>query len=257
MHRLAADVPTTLNMIPPREESSRPHRTTYEPDYVRGLFDSIARRYDLLNHVLSSGIDILWRRRVVDILKPLAPRELLDVATGTGDLAIACAALNPRRIVGVDVSPAMMEIGSSKVRRQGLSRLISFERGAAEQLPFPAGSFDAATVAFGVRNFSNLDRGLREIHRVLKPGGAFVVLEFSKPKNAAVQAFYGFYSARILPFIGGIISGSREAYSYLPATIREFPSGGEFALVLRSNGFHSVTIFPQTFGIASIYHATR
>ena len=244
-------------MITPREEPSRLQRRTYQTDYVRSLFDRIAPRYDILNHILSSGIDVLWRRRAIDLLVQVGPKEILDLATGTGDFAFECARLHPRQIRGVDISRAMMELARIKAEHRGLSGLVSFEEGAAEHLPFGDETFDAATIAFGVRNFSDLDLGLREVFRVLKPHGAFIVLEFSKPRASIVNTLYGFYSSRILPLVGGWISGSREAYSYLPETIRTFPDGEAFAGILRKTGFNSVRILPQTFGIATIYHAAK
>jgi len=231
-------------------------RRVYERAYVEGLFDSIASRYDLLNHGLSFGIDSLWRRRMIRYLQRVAPQRILDVATGTADLAIQAASVRPDRIVGVDISSRMLERARRKVVQRGLQTIISFRRGAAEQLPFNAGTFDAVMVAFGVRNFSDLRAGLREMARVLRPGGMAAVLEFSQPRPRLVRGFYRAYSRAVIPMIGGIISGNREAYRYLPTTVSEFPSGEAFADLLREAGFTCITWHEQTFGIATIYLAT-
>lgn len=256
----AADFTNTLNMasMHSRRQLPRPERKTYETEYVRSLFDGIAGRYDLLNHVLSSGIDILWRRRAVGLLASSQPADILDIATGTGDLAFeALRRLRARSIVGIDVSNAMLKRARVKSERRRVTSRITFEWGAAEKLRFPANTFDAAMVAFGVRNFADLDKGLQEMIRVLKPGGAAVILEFSRPKTRVVKDMYRYYAARILPGIGGMISKNREAYSYLPDTIEEFPDGEDFARILRKAGFQNVQIFPQTFGIATIYHGIK
>lgn len=232
-------------------------RTTYSASYVRSLFDKIAPRYDLLNHVLSSGLDIVWRKKAIRLLAPFHPKRMLDVATGTADLAIAAARLKPDTIVGIDLSEEMLCIGREKVARRTLEHCISLRRGNAEQLEFPDGSFDAVTVAFGVRNFSNLERGLREIHRVLSPGGAFVILEFSRPRFSLIRQLYGWYSRSIIPVLGGMISKHREAYEYLPKTVSEFPDGEMMLSILRSVGFGTAAAYPLTFGIVTIYVAQK
>lgn len=231
-------------------------RTTYEPGYVRGLFNRIAPRYDLLNHVLSSGIDIWWRRQAVRRLATVSPATVLDVATGTGDCALEAARLlSPRSVVGVDVAENMLELGEEKAKRRGLDRIVSFRKGAAEALPFADASFDAVLSAFGVRNFSDLDAGLREMRRVLRPGGAVVILEFSRPRSFPVKQLYQAYSRTLLPAIGGWVSRDREAYRYLPSTIGEFPDGEEFLQHLRAAGFQSARRHPMTFRIATAYDA--
>ncbi len=244
-------------MISPATPSSAHGRRVYRREYVERLFDSIAPKYDVLNHLLSFGRDILWRKRVVWALRAIAPQRLLDVATGTGDLAIAAATLRPRSIVGIDVSAGMLNLATDKIRRQGLDKTISVQRADAEHLPFPDASFDAVTVAFGVRNFADLNGGLREMARVLRRGGVAAILEFSKPAGSFIRALFAAYSRSVIPSLGGAISGNPEAYKYLPATVAEFPSGDAFARILQDAGFETVSVHEQTFGIATLYLASR
>jgi demethylmenaquinone methyltransferase/2-methoxy-6-polyprenyl-1,4-benzoquinol methylase len=232
-------------------------RRVYQQAQVRFLFDSIAHRYDFLNHTLSSGIDILWRRRAVRMLHPLRPKRILDVATGTADLAIEASRLNPDQIIGVDISTKMLEVGREKILHKNLENIITLESGEAEHLRFESRSFDAVMTAFGVRNFENLGLGLTEFHRVLRDGGIAIILEFSKPSRFPVKQVYRFYSKHLLPLLGGIVSNNRSAYEYLPNTIIEFPDGAKFCELLLSAGFSNVTWYPQTFGIASIYLAKK
>jgi len=234
-----------------------PNRRVYEQTFVRSMFDSIAHRYDFLNHALSSGIDILWRRKAIQLLQPYQPKYILDVATGTADLAIEAVKLNPEHITGIDISPKMLEIGRRKIQMQKLERRITLESGEAEHLRFESGSFDAVTAAFGVRNFTDLELGLKEFYRVLRNGGCAVILEFSRPKQFPIQQLFHVYSHTLLPLLGGIISHNRSAYEYLPGTVAEFPDGEEFCVMLRSAGFTTADCFPQTFGIASIYIAKK
>jgi demethylmenaquinone methyltransferase/2-methoxy-6-polyprenyl-1,4-benzoquinol methylase len=236
---------------------SKPARKVYEQPYVRTLFDAIAPRYDFLNHFLSLGIDILWRRRAIHLLEPYRPRRILDVATGTGDLALEAVRLKPKRIIGIDISQKMIDIGMKKIRAKNLESVISLENGDAERLEYESNSFDAITVAFGVRNFTGLKKGLSELHRVLRRGGIAVILEFSKPRRSPIARAYGFYSRHILPRIGGAVSRNRAAYEYLPCTIAEFPDGTAFCDILRDAGFAEVQYFPQTFGIATLYRAMK
>jgi len=232
-------------------------RRIYRQAHVRSLFDSIAYRYDFLNHTLSSGIDILWRRRVVQLIEPLHPKRILDVATGTADLAIEAARLNPDQIIGVDISTNMLEIGRQKVRAKKLDHIIALESGEAEHLRFDSGSFDVVMAAFGVRNFENLGGSLKEFHRVLSDEGIAVILEFSKPRRSPVKQLYRLYSKYVVPSLGGLISKNRMAYEYLPNTVAEFPDGADFCAILRFVGFDTAIYFPQTFGIVSIYVATK
>jgi demethylmenaquinone methyltransferase/2-methoxy-6-polyprenyl-1,4-benzoquinol methylase len=236
---------------------SEPAPKAYEQPYVRTLFDAIAPRYDFLNHFLSLGIDTYWRRRAIRLLIPYRPQRILDVATGTGDLALKAARLKPKRIIGIDISQKMIDIGMKKIRARNLESVISLENGDAERLCFESNSFDAITVAFGVRNFTDLKKGLSELHRVLRRGGVAVILEFSRPRFAPVALPYGFYSRHILPRIGGAVSRNRAAYEYLPDTIAEFPDGKAFCNMLREAGFAEAQCFPQTFGIATLYRATK
>ncbi|MGD1046325.1 MAG: bifunctional demethylmenaquinone methyltransferase/2-methoxy-6-polyprenyl-1,4-benzoquinol methylase UbiE [Bacteroidota bacterium] len=232
-------------------------RHVYEQTFVRSLFDSIAHRYDFLNHTLSSGIDIIWRRRAIKLLQPFRPKQILDVATGTADFALEAVRLNPERIFGIDISPKMLERGRHKIRSRKLEQLIILESGEAEHLRFESGSFDVVMAAFGVRNFANLELGLKEFYRVLHSGGVAMILEFSKPKRFPIKQMFRFYSRYVLPLLGEIISNNRSAYEYLPSTVAEFPDGEEFCALLRSAGFTTATCSPQTFGIASIYIAMK
>ncbi len=217
------------------------------------MFDGIAHRYDFLNHFLSGGIDILWRRRAIRTLEARHPAKVLDVATGTADFAIEAAKTLRASVIGVDISDEMLALGREKIRRLGLSDAVSLKRGKAESLDFPDETFDAVTVAFGVRNFADVQRGLREMCRVLRPGGVAVILEFSQPRTPIVRSLYGFYFERILPWIGGIVSSNRASYEYLPSSVLQFPDGTEFLRILQGAGFALTKWHPLTMGIASIY----
>jgi demethylmenaquinone methyltransferase/2-methoxy-6-polyprenyl-1,4-benzoquinol methylase len=231
--------------------------STSQSQYVRSLFDSIARRYDLLNHLLSGGVDLYWRRRAIDHLRDIQPRRILDVATGTADFAIAAARLRPEHIVGVDIAGEMLKVGRAKLQRRGLQGIITLQAGTAEQLAFETASFDAAIVAFGARNFEDLKKGLAEMHRVLRTGGRIVVLEFSRPQRFPFKQLYFFYFRNILPSIGRLVSKSDVAYSYLPDTVMRFPDGDAFIQVLKEAGFGRCTEERLTFGIATVYSATK
>jgi demethylmenaquinone methyltransferase/2-methoxy-6-polyprenyl-1,4-benzoquinol methylase len=224
---------------------------------VQSMFDSIAHRYDFLNHFLSFGVDFYWRRKSINLLKPLRPQRILDVATGTADFAVAALRLNPSEVVGVDISEGMIKLGANKLRKKKLDGRIKLEVGNAEGLQFPDGSFDAVTVAFGVRNFENLERGLSEMHRVLKRGGAALILEFSSPDKFPIEQVYRFYFRNILPVVGGNISGHPEAYRYLPQSVQAFPDSKGLVDLLLGGGFASVHHQRLTFGIASAYMATK
>ncbi len=237
----------------PLGSSSVHPRTTYNQEYVRSLFERIAYQYDFLNHFLSSGFDILWRKKAVEVLSLHSPKRILDVATGTGDMAIALAALAPKQIVGIDIAPTMLSIARRKVDKLGKSTRFVFEEQSVEQLSYETESFDAVSVAFGVRNFSDLAKGLSEMHRVLRRGGALVVLEFSHPRIFPIKQLYGFYFNYVLPMLGRIISGDKEAYAYLPSTVAQFPDGDTFLEILQSIGFLKTERLSLTFGIATIY----
>ncbi len=227
-------------------------------EQVRDMFDRIAPRYDLLNHTLSMNIDRIWRRRVVRIVRRCRPQHILDVATGTGDLAIAMArSIRGCRILGVDLSERMLEAARAKTEARGLDGRIVLEQGDAEHLAVADASVDVATVAFGVRNFGDLDAGLRELARTIKPGGKVVILEFSRPRNRLFRALYEFYSYRILPRIGGAISHDRRAYEYLPASVGEFPAPETFMAVMERAGFRHCRARSQSGGIAQIYIGER
>lgn len=224
---------------------------------VTAMFDDIAPRYDLLNRVLSFGIDQQWRNRAIKLLEQDKPRRILDVATGTGDLAIKALSIEPEKVVGVDISEEMLEHGRAKIHEQGLEGRITLQKGDAEKLPFSDSQFEAVVVAFGVRNFENLESGLREILRVLTPGGRLVVLEFSHPGAFPIKHLYQFYSHVILPVVGRVVSKNDAAYRYLPASVDAFPSGVQFLSRLRDAGFVGTESIPLTFGIASLYSAFR
>ncbi len=226
-------------------------------EQVTQMFDTISKNYDGLNRVISFGIDVKWRKRVVAILKKLQPKSILDIATGTGDLAIHMIETGAEKIVGLDISPGMLEVGKHKINHKNLTDTIEMIVGDSENLPFEENSFDAITVAFGVRNFETLEKGLAEIYRVLKPKGTFVVLETSVPTKTPFKQGYHFHCNYILPIIGRIFSKDRVAYSYLSESAAVFPHGENFNNILRKIGFIEVTDKPQTFGVASIYTATK
>lgn len=222
-------------------------------EQIAGMFNNIAHRYDFLNHFLSAGIDKRWRKKVIRLLAQGKPQQILDVATGTGDLAIAALALHPTQITGVDISTGMLNIGREKIAKLGFEKQITLLEGDSESLPFDNDHFDAVMVAFGVRNFEHLEIGLREMGRVLKPGGKCIILEFSQPQRFPVKQLYQFYFLRILPFIGKLFSKDHSAYSYLPESVNEFPSGKAFLTILEKTGYKNPKHYPLTMGIASIY----
>lgn len=228
-------------------------------EQVEVMFDNIAPTYDRLNHIMSLNIDRIWRRRVMRIIRRAEARAIMDVATGTGDLAIAMArSIEGVHILGVDLSEEMLAVARGKVERLGLVGRIRLEKGDAENINMvDDGEMDAVTVAFGVRNFENIERGLSEIYRTLKSGGQLVVLEFSMPRNRLIRWIYSQYAHRLLPRIGAAISKDKQAYTYLPDSVEEFPSPERFTEILRSVGFSSVVRRSQSFGIAYIYVATK
>jgi demethylmenaquinone methyltransferase/2-methoxy-6-polyprenyl-1,4-benzoquinol methylase len=221
------------------------------------MFDSIAPRYDLLNRILSLGIDRRWRRKAIRLLASDRPTRILDIATGTADVAIEALRLRPDEIVGVDISEEMLRIGREKLRRLRAEDRVSLVRAPSESLPFEDNRFDAVTVAFGVRNFEDLSKGLSEMCRVLVPGGRVVVLEFSTPEHFPLKQIFGAYFSNVLPRIGSSISGDRGAYQYLHDSVREFPSGQAFLDVMREAGFDRLQQDVLTFGIASLYSGRR
>ncbi|MDX1271020.1 MAG: bifunctional demethylmenaquinone methyltransferase/2-methoxy-6-polyprenyl-1,4-benzoquinol methylase UbiE [Bizionia paragorgiae] len=226
-------------------------------EQVTKMFDTISGDYDGLNRVISFGIDIKWRKKVVQIVKDSKPKTILDIATGTGDLAINLAETDAEKIVGLDISRGMLDVGVEKIKKKNLDSKIEMVLGDSEHLPFSDSSFDAITVAFGVRNFENLESGLKEILRVLKPGGTFVILETSMPTKTPYKQGYNFYSKNILPFIGKTFSKDKSAYKYLSDSASQFPFGEVLNNILRNIGFINVQDLPQTFGVATIYKASK
>jgi demethylmenaquinone methyltransferase / 2-methoxy-6-polyprenyl-1,4-benzoquinol methylase len=226
-------------------------------EQVALMFNNISRRYDLLNTLLSFGIDRSWRKKAIALLKEDHPEYILDVATGTGEFAFAALELHPKKITGIDIAEGMLEKGRQKLASKDPKNCIELLQGDSENIPFKDNTFNAATVAFGVRNFENLEKGLLEIHRVLKPGGRLIVLEFSKPHRFPVKQLYWFYFTVILPVMGKIISKDRSAYNYLPDSVKAFPDGKLFLERLQSAGYTSTFQKELTFGIASIYSARK
>lgn len=227
-------------------------------DNVAAMFNSIAAKYDFLNHFLSLGIDKMWRRRLVKQLAKSNPRQVLDIATGTGDLAIQLAKHHKSvNITGVDISENMLSIGREKILKRKLEGRINLKQANSMSLPFADGEFDAAMVAFGVRNFEDLSKGITDIHRVLKDGGSLYVLEFSMPSRFPMRNLYRFYFRRVLPFVGGIVSGSKSAYTYLPESVFAFPEKEKFVEIMANAGFKNCSYKRLTFGVASIYVGSK
>jgi len=220
---------------------------------VANMFNNISKNYDLLNHVLSLGIDIIWRKKAIKMLKEDQPKLILDIATGTGDFAIEALALKPEKIIGVDISEGMLNEGRKKIKQKKLTHLIDLQIGDSEKLLFEENKFDAVIVSFGVRNFENLEKGLADMYRVLKPGGKTVILEFSTPKKFPMKQAYSFYFKYILPQIGKVISKDNSAYTYLPESVKAFPDGNDFINILERVGFKNTQCKTLTFGISSIY----
>ncbi len=224
---------------------------------VRQMFDGISPQYDLMNRIISGGIDIKWRKNVVSMLIEKQPEKILDVATGTGDLAIALLQTKATEIIGIDISEGMLDIGKQKVRNNQWDQKIKMQIGDSENIDYPDDYFDAATVAFGVRNFENLDKGLSEILRVLRPGGDLIILETAVPNNYLLRQFYHLYTQFIMPVIGNLFSKDKSAYQYLSDSAAAFPFGKAFNNILAKNGFIEIEDIPQTLGVASIYRAQK
>ena len=225
---------------------------------IAAMFDRISPKYDALNHILSLDIDKVWRKKTAKIVSKNQPKAILDLATGTADLAIALAKNNPQaHIIGLDISEKMLEIGKEKVKLQNLENQIELHHGDAASLPFEDARFDAVTVAFGVRNFEDLSKGLSEMHRVLKTNGQAVILEFSLPERFPVKQLYNFYFKHLLPNIGKWISKDGNAYSYLPLSVEKFPKPSDFCNILGSFGLKNCQIKPLSFGIATLYVANK
>ncbi|PBJ13196.1 bifunctional demethylmenaquinone methyltransferase/2-methoxy-6-polyprenyl-1,4-benzoquinol methylase UbiE [Flavobacterium sp. ACN6] len=226
-------------------------------EQVTQMFDTISGNYDNLNRVISFGIDVKWRKKVLKIVSDKKPKVILDIATGTGDLAILLSQTNAEKIIGLDISAGMLEVGKKKVQEKNLSNTIELVLGDSENMPFEDNYFDAITVGFGVRNFENLEKGFAEILRVLKPNGVFVILETSVPDKFPYKQGYTFYSKNILPLIGKLFSKDNDAYGYLSESAAAFPYGEALNNILRKTGFIDVVAMPQTFGVATIYSASK
>ncbi|MVO09037.1 bifunctional demethylmenaquinone methyltransferase/2-methoxy-6-polyprenyl-1,4-benzoquinol methylase UbiE [Flavobacterium sp. TP390] len=226
-------------------------------EQVAQMFDAIATNYDGLNRVISFGIDVSWRKKVLQLVANTKPETILDIATGTGDLAILMTKTDAKEIIGLDISAGMLEIGKQKINEKKLDHKITMVLGDSENIPYPDSYFDAITVAFGVRNFENLEKGLAEILRVLKPNGIFVILETSVPTRFPYKQGYAFYTRFILPLIGKLFSKDKVAYKYLSDSANIFPFGEALNNILRKIGFIDVKHLPQTFGVATIYHASK
>jgi demethylmenaquinone methyltransferase / 2-methoxy-6-polyprenyl-1,4-benzoquinol methylase len=240
-----------MTVVPYKEEK------TGKKEQVARMFDNISHRYDFLNHLLSMGIDKGWRKKAIRLLQPIQPKSILDVATGTGDFAIQALSLKPNKITGIDISEGMLAVGRKKIVEKKLEQYVELRSGDSENIPFQENNFDAVTVAFGVRNFENLDKGLSEIYRVIRPGGMVVVLEFSRPRGFPFRQLYNFYFKFILPKIGRFISSDKAAYTYLPESVEAFPDGEDFLHRLNTVGFKNTKCKALTFGISSIYTGSK
>jgi demethylmenaquinone methyltransferase/2-methoxy-6-polyprenyl-1,4-benzoquinol methylase len=231
--------------------------TLSKKEQIAQMFDTISGNYDQLNRVISFGIDVKWREKVLQIVTESKPEIILDIATGTGDLAILLAKTEAKKIIGIDISAGMLEVGKKKIQHKNLSKTIEMVLADSENMPFEDNCFEAITVAFGIRNFENLEKGLAEILRVLKPNGVFVILETSVPDKTPYKQGYTFYSKNILPLIGKIFSKDNVAYGYLSESAAAFPYGEALNNILKKTGFIDVVAMPQTFGVATIYSASK
>ena len=233
------------------------NESSSKKEEVAEMFNNISKRYDFLNHFLSLGIDKIWRKKAIKQLREVQPKKILDIATGTGDFAIAAMKLKPTEVIGVDISQGMLDVGIEKMKRKGLDHVIQMRIGDSEELPFEDGYFDALTVGFGVRNYENLEKGLADMLRVLRPGGKAIILEFSKPKKFPMKQLFGFYSKRIIPFFGKRISKDERAYAYLPESVAAFPEGEAFTDILEKIGYTKVSAKTVSGGIATIYSGIK
>ena len=241
-----------------KQESVTPSGEGSKQEQIRRMFDKIAPSYDRLNHALSLGIDRRWRRTAVDALGIHQPQQILDIATGTGDFALLLAKrIKPQHIVGADISEGMMAVGREKVKEEGLQNVISFQYEDCMQLSFPDGSFDAVTSSYGVRNFQNLDKGLQEMQRVLRPGGHLLIVELTPPPSFPMKQLFWLYAHVVMPLLGRIISHDDSAYTYLPASMEAFPQPEQMEGILRKAGFTEVHWRRFTFGISTMYLATK
>jgi len=242
--------------------SSRSHIIPYEElnlskkEQVRKMFNNIAHRYDFMNRLLTFRIDTLWRRKAINLVKKYEPKDILDVATGTGDFAVEMMRLKPTKVIGIDIAEVMLELGRKKMERKGLSKVIELQEADSENLPFADGSFDLVSSAFGVRNFEDLEKGLSEMLRVLRPNGTLLILEASNPDDMPFKSLYKLYMTKICPAIGGIFSDSK-AYNYLNRSVEVFPTGNAFTSILNKVGYTDALHYPQSMGVASIYIAKK
>ena len=227
--------------------------TRSKKEQVEEMFDNIAHRYDFLNHLLSLGIDIIWRKKAVKFIGTIQPKKILDVASGTGDFAFEALSLNPEKVIGFDLSEGMMNYGRAKAKQQNVANIIQFIKGDSEKMPSADNEFDAITVGFGVRNFENLEAGLKEIYRVTRTGGKVAILEASMPQNTIIRALFSLYFGKIVPIIGKMFSKDSRAYDYLPESVMAFPKGLEFVKILENIGFVNVQWQPLTFGACAFY----
>jgi demethylmenaquinone methyltransferase/2-methoxy-6-polyprenyl-1,4-benzoquinol methylase len=232
-------------------------QNTSKKEEVAEMFNNISKRYDFLNHFLSLGIDKIWRKKAIKELKDVSPERILDLATGTGDFAIASLKLNPKEVIGMDISEGMLEVGRQKMIKNKFDGIIQMKYGDSENLPFEDNYFDALTVGFGVRNYENLNKGLSEMLRVVRTGGKLVILEFSKPKRFPIKQYFAFHSRYIIPFFGKRISKDEKAYAYLPESVAAFPEGEEFENILKELGYNNVKSRLLAGGIATIYSGTK
>ncbi|MDM1049649.1 bifunctional demethylmenaquinone methyltransferase/2-methoxy-6-polyprenyl-1,4-benzoquinol methylase UbiE [Sphingobacterium hotanense] len=227
-------------------------------EQVADMFNNISKTYDLLNRFMTMGIDTIWRKKAIKLLKPLQPQMILDVATGTGDFALeSIRILNPKKIIGVDISRGMLDVAAEKAKKKGVESQFEVRLGDSESLPFEDNTFDAVTVAFGVRNFENLEQGLSDIRRVLKPGGRAIILELSNPTAFPIKQLFNFYFHKVVPAMGKVISKDNRAYEYLPESVAKFPDGQRFAAITDKVGFASCNVRPQTFGFCTIYECNK
>jgi demethylmenaquinone methyltransferase/2-methoxy-6-polyprenyl-1,4-benzoquinol methylase len=240
-----------MQVVPYKKENKS------KKEQVATMFNNISGKYDLLNHTLSLGIDILWRKKAIKLLAPYKPQLILDIATGTADFAIEANSLKPEQIIGVDISEGMLEVGKRKITKKKLEEVIQLELGDSENLRFEDNIFDAVIVAFGVRNYEHLEKGLSEMFRVTKPGGHVMIIEFSKPRRFPVKQLYNFYFKSILPNIGKYVSKDDAAYTYLPESVEAFPDGKDFLSILTNVGYKETKWIPLTIGISSIYWARK
>jgi demethylmenaquinone methyltransferase/2-methoxy-6-polyprenyl-1,4-benzoquinol methylase len=233
------------------------HEDRSKKEEVAEMFNNISKKYDFLNHFLSLGIDKIWRKKAIRELREIKPQRILDIATGTGDFALAALKVDPSEVIGIDISEGMLNVGKEKMKKKNVDHIITMQLADSENLPFEDNYFDALTVGFGVRNFENLEKGLSEMLRVIRPGGKAIILEFSKPKKFPVKQSFGFYSKYIIPLLGKSISNDERAYTYLPESVLAFPEGEDFKKILRKIGYQNVKSKLVSGGIATIYVGSK